>query len=127
MAVMTAFASESMERATGFVLQSSDDSCTFALHDGGVICDKTGEAMPRRLALIACAMLAACATTDAPQIEGYGEQRCLQESRIGSNISATKCYDRWASEQQKRDTEQIVDEIRRTRSRNNNSMASGGD
>jgi hypothetical protein len=82
--------------------------------------------MTRRLALIACAALVACATADEPQIAGSGEQRCVQEARIGSSIPATKCYDRVTTEQHKREVDHIADQIRRAPVRGTPVNAAGG-
>ncbi len=81
--------------------------------------------MTPRLALLACAVLSACATADAPDIEVSDQQRCVQEPRIGSNIPATRCHDRVAAEQHKQDAERVVDRIRRAPVRSING-ASGG-
>jgi hypothetical protein len=85
-----------------------------------------GGAMTRGLALIACAALAACATTDEPQIASAGEQRCVREARIGSSIPATKCYDRVTTEQHKREVDYIADQIRRAPGRSTSSTAGSG-
>lgn len=82
--------------------------------------------MTRGLALITCAALTACATPDEPQVASSGEQRCVQEARIGSSIPATKCYGRVAAEQHKRDADLIVDQIRRVPARSTNGTVSSG-
>ncbi len=80
----------------------------------------------RRLALLACAAMSACAATDAPDIEVSDSQRCVQEQRIGSNIPVTKCHDRVVAEQQKRDADRIADRIRRAPVRAINGASGGG-
>jgi hypothetical protein len=108
-----------------FFLPPWDDSNAALPQAASVICDR-GNAMIRGLALLACAALSACATTDAPNIEVSDQQRCVQEARIGSSIPATKCYDRVVAKQQKHDADQIVDRIRRAPVRSSNGGAGGG-
>jgi hypothetical protein len=82
--------------------------------------------MTRGIALILSATLVACAETPGSQVTTSDEQRCVLEARIGSSIPTTRCYDRAAAEQHKRDTEQIVDRIRRAPTVSTNNVGSGG-
>jgi hypothetical protein len=82
--------------------------------------------MRRSIAPILCATLVACAATPETQVARSDDQRCVLEARIGSSIPTTRCYDRVATEQHKRDTEHIVDQIRRAPTSSTSSTSSGG-
>jgi hypothetical protein len=85
-----------------------------------------GHAVTRRIAPILCVTLAACAATPESLVATSDDQRCVQEARIGSSIPTTRCYDRVVAEQHKRDTEFVVDQIRRAPTGSTSSASSGG-
>jgi hypothetical protein len=86
-----------------------------------------GHAMTRSLALVASAVLAACAATNEGPVQSLDEQRCEQEVRIGSSIPTTKCVNRVVAQQEKRDAEHIADRIRRAPARTTGSVSATGD
>ena len=82
--------------------------------------------MTRIIALVACALIAACAGTDTPRAQGAYQQRCVVEPPIGSNIRVTKCFNRETDAQNKREVKDFEDEARRGPARNGSLSPSGG-
>jgi hypothetical protein len=82
--------------------------------------------MERIVAIVACALLPACAGTDVPRTQSSYQQRCVVEPPIGSNIRVTKCFDRETDGKNKRDVKEFEEDARRGPARNGNLATGGG-
>jgi len=82
--------------------------------------------MRRHLLLIVLAALAvACSSTPEQQATSADEQHCTYEARLGTNIASTRCVTRVLRDEDKRDTREIADAIRRAPAWSSPTIAGG--